>query len=47
MDEVPRSLLREIIVMRHYLYDITATLHDLPARAADADPVVPGCRASM
>ena len=32
MDEVPRSLLREIIVMRHYLHDITATLHDLPAR---------------
>src|SRR5262249_7805744 len=31
MDEVPRSLLREIIVMRHYLHDITATLHDLPA----------------
>jgi hypothetical protein len=32
MDEVPRSLLRQIIVMRHYLHDITAILHDIPAR---------------
>ena len=32
MDEVPRSLLREIIAMRRYLDDITATLHDKPAR---------------